>query len=132
MSFYPLLAAPLVVQVHAFLALGTVALTIAIFSLRKGSRLHRAFGWAWVIAMGSVAVSSFWINDMRWLGPFGPIHLLSAFVLFSLVRGVFAARSGNVRTHKRTMQSLTFGALVLAGAFTLVPGRIMFQVVSGG
>ena len=132
MSFDPLLSAPAVVQVHAFLALAAVALTIAIFSLRKGSPLHRVLGWMWVIAMTVVAISSFWINDFRWVGPFGPIHILSVFALFSLVTGVRAARSRDVTFHKRTMQSLVFGALIVAGAFTLLPGRIMFLVVSGG
>lgn len=30
------------------------------------------------------------------------------------------------------MTALVFGALIVAGAFTFLPGRIMFQVVSGG
>lgn len=132
MSFDPLLSAPLVVQVHAFLALGAVVLTVVIFNLRKGSRLHRVLGWSWVIAMASVAVTSFWINDFRWIGPFGPIHILSVTSLVSLVTGVRAARSHNVNAHKKTMKSLTFGALIVAGAFTFFPGRIMFLVVSGG
>ena len=131
MSFDPLLSAPAVVQVHAFLAFAAIALTITIFSLRKGSPLHRILGWSWVIAMASVAISSFWINDMRWVGPFGPIHLISAFTLYSLVEGVRAARAHNVATHKRTMKSLVFGALIVAGAFTLLPGRIMFEVFLG-
>ena len=132
MSLDPLLSAPLVVQFHAILALSAVALTIAIFSLRKGSRLHRVFGWTWVILMGAVALSSFWIGELRWIGPFGPIHILSVFTLVSLIRGVRAARSHRVADHRAEMRSLTFGALILAGAFTFFPGRIMFLVVSGG
>jgi len=36
-----------------------------------------------------------------------------------------------VRTHRITMISIFAGALVLAGLFTLVPGRIMHSVVFG-
>ncbi len=132
MTLAPLLAAPLVVQLHAFAAIGALGLTALIFSLRKGSPLHRMLGWAWVLVMAAVAVSSFWINGFRWIGPFGPIHLLSLLTLSSLVIGVRAARAQNVSLHKRTMISLVFYALIVTGAFTLLPGRIMFAVVSGG
>jgi uncharacterized membrane protein len=36
-----------------------------------------------------------------------------------------------VRTHKIAMLSIYAGALVLAGLFTLVPGRIMHSVLFG-
>ena len=132
MSLAPLLNAPFVVQIHAFMAFAVIGVTIALFSMRKGNPLHRVMGWAWVIGMGVVALSSFGINDMRWVGPFGPIHLISLFTLYSLVQGVRAARGHRVADHRQTMRSLTFGALIVAGGFTFLPGRIMFQVISGG
>ncbi|MEP1765349.1 MAG: DUF2306 domain-containing protein [Sulfitobacter sp.] len=132
MTLAPLTNASVVIQIHTAFALAAVLLTIAIFTLKKGSPLHRIFGWSWVIIMGIVAVSSFGIHELRLIGPFSPIHLLSIFTLWSLVRGVIAARSHRVRAHKRIMQSLTFGALLVAGAFTFLPGRTMFAVISGG
>ncbi len=45
---------------------------------------------------------------------------------------VLAARRGNIRRHGSAMASLFVGALVVAGAFTLLPGRIMHRVVFGG
>jgi uncharacterized membrane protein len=44
---------------------------------------------------------------------------------------VLGARTHHMRTHKITMISIFAGALVLAGLFTLVPGRIMHSVVFG-
>jgi len=132
MTLAPLANASLVIQIHTALAFLAVALTIAIFSLRKGSPLHRVLGWSWVIIMGAVALSSFGIHELRVVGQFSPIHLLSLFTLWSLVRGVMAARNHRVQVHKRIMQSLTFGALLVAGAFTFLPGRTMFAVISGG
>ncbi|MEO0938700.1 MAG: DUF2306 domain-containing protein [Pseudomonadota bacterium] len=132
MSFAPLLNTPAIVQIHAFVALALVAVTLILLSLPKGSVFHRTLGWAWVIGMGIVALSSFGINDMRVIGPFSPIHILSVITLVGLVYGVYAARSHNVAAHRRTMRSLSFWALGIAGAFTFFPGRVMFQVISGG
>ena len=42
-----------------------------------------------------------------------------------------AARRHRVRAHKITMISIFAGALMLAGLFTLVPGRIMHTVLFG-
>ena len=47
-----------------------------------------------------------------------------------LVLGVLAARRHRVRAHKITMISIFAGALILAGLFTLVPGRLMHGVCS--
>jgi uncharacterized membrane protein len=45
---------------------------------------------------------------------------------------VVAARRHHVGNHRFAMISLFAGALVIAGAFTLLPGRIMHRVVFGG
>lgn len=132
MNLTPFANASLVIQIHTFLALGAVALTIGIFCLRKGSPLHRTIGWAWVLMMGCVALSSFWINELRVVGLFSPIHLLSLLTLWTLVRGVTAARAHHVKEHKRQMKTLVFGALIAAGAFTFFPGRLMHAVFLGG
>lgn len=132
MSFSPLLSASMPVIFHAIVALALCLLTIVMFTLPKGNRMHRALGWVWVIGMGFVAISSFWISGLRHIGPFSAIHVLSVYTLFSLVANVRAARSHNVKAHRTGMKSLVFGALVLAGLFTLLPGRIMFEVVTGG
>ena len=81
--------------------------------------------------MAAVAVSSFWIHQIRLVGPWSPIHLLSIFTPIMPVVGVMAARGHNVRRHKITMISIFAGALVVAGLFTLVPGRIMHTVIFG-
>ncbi|MFT6091460.1 DUF2306 domain-containing protein [Sulfitobacter sp.] len=132
MSLSPLLSTSLAIQIHAFLAIAAVVLTIAIFTLPRGSTAHRWMGWSWVTLMAIVALSSFGIHEIRMVGPFGPIHILSAFVLFQLVINIRAARTKNIRAHARGMKLLTLGALVGAGAFTFLPGRIMYQVVAGG
>jgi len=132
MTLQPLFAEPGIIQIHALVALVLVPLTIAIFVVPRGRRAHRIMGWSWVIGMGVVAASSFWIHSFRLVGPFSPIHLLSVVTLVALVTGVRAARGHRVSLHRKTMRSLVFGALVVAGAFTLLPGRVMHAVLFGG
>ena len=69
---------------------------------------------------------------IRLWGPWSPIHLLSVFAPIMLVvarRG--RPRGHRVRAHRITMISIYAGALLLAGLFTLVPGRIMHAVLFG-
>jgi len=45
---------------------------------------------------------------------------------------VLAAHRHDVARHRRAMIMIFAGALVVAGAFTLLPGRIMHAVAFGG
>ncbi|MEW6396548.1 MULTISPECIES: DUF2306 domain-containing protein [unclassified Afipia] len=133
MSFAPLLNAPSIIQLHAFAAMGALALGLVQFSLPKGTLPHRTMGWTWVALMATVAVSSFWIHGRQIkLGePWSPIHLLSIFSLIMLPLGIWYAHSHRVRGHRITMISIFTGGLVIAGLFTFVPGRIMHAVAFG-
>jgi uncharacterized membrane protein len=122
----PLLDAAPAIPLHAFAAMAAFALGIVQFAAPKGTLPHRTLGWIWVGLMAFVALSSFWIHQIRLLGPWSPIHLLSIFTPIMLVVGVIAARS-----HKITMISIFAGALMVAGLFTLVPGRVMHAVIFG-
>jgi uncharacterized membrane protein len=132
MSLAPLLSAPTAIQIHAFAAMTAFVLGLVQLYRTKGTPSHRATGYVWVAMMIAVAASGFWIHEIRLWGPWSPIHFLSIFTLFMLPLGVLRARAHNVTAHKWTMVSIFAGALVIAGIFTFVPGRIMFKVVFGG
>ena len=68
MTLDPLLAAPLVVQVHAFAAMAAFVLGIVQLAGPKGTLPHRTLGYIWVGLMLVVAASSFAIQGMRQLG----------------------------------------------------------------
>jgi uncharacterized membrane protein len=51
--------------------------------------------------------------------------------LIVLPLGVWRAHHHDVANHRRIMIFIFAGALVIAGLFTLVPGRIMHSVVFG-
>ena len=131
MSLAPLLHATLAIQLHAFAAMTAFALGIVQLSAPKGTLPHRTVGWIWVALMATVAASSFWIHEVRLLGPWSPIHLLSIFTLVMLPLGVWRAHRHDVNAHRWTMIGIFTGALVIAGLFTLVPGRIMHSVIFG-
>ena len=81
--------------------------------------------------MLTVAVTSFWIHEIRQFGDYSLIHVLSVSVIVSVPMALAAARSGHVARHKNIMLSVFFFALIVAGAFTLLPGRIMYRVLTG-
>jgi uncharacterized membrane protein len=131
MSLSPLLDAAPAIPLHAFAAMTAFVLGLVQFAAPKGTLPHRTVGWIWVTLMLLVALSSFWINEIRLVGPFSPIHLLSIFTLVMVPLAVWKAHHHDVATHRRIMMYLFLGALLIAGLFTLVPGRIMHKVVFG-
>ena len=132
MSFDPLLAEKPIVIFHALAALTAILLGLFQLAGPKGTPVHRVVGWGWVLLLMAVAASSFWIQIFRQFGPFSWIHGLSVFTLIIVPVGVILARRHNVEGHKRTMIGIFLGALVVAGLFTLLPGRVMHAVVFGG
>jgi len=131
MTLAPLLQATPAIQIHAFAAMSAFALGLVQLAAPKGTLPHRTLGWIWVTLMLIVSITAFFIHQLRLWGPWSPIHLLAIFTLIMLPVGVLAAHRHAVERHRRTMIGLFLGALVIAGLFTLLPGRIMHAVVFG-
>lgn len=131
MSFAPLWAAAAPIPLHAILAMIAVILGIAQLAAPKGTKLHKITGRLWVAAMAIVALSSFFIFELRMLGPLSPIHIVSVLILYSLFIAVRAARQGNIAQHRMIMRYLFWFGLIITGWFTLLPGRTMYAVFFG-
>ncbi|MGB9367972.1 MAG: DUF2306 domain-containing protein [Xanthobacteraceae bacterium] len=131
MSLEPLLTSSPVIQLHAFAALAAFALGLVQFAAPKGTLPHRTIGFIWVALMAVIAISSFWIHSIRMFGPLSLIHLISIFTLIMLPLAVLHAHKHRVARHRNAMISIFVGALVVAGAFTFLPGRIMHAVALG-
>ncbi|TPN88201.1 DUF2306 domain-containing protein [Mesorhizobium sp. CU2] len=131
MSLGPLLSAPPPILWHAFAAFAALAVGGAQLALPKGNMRHRVMGYAWVALMLVIAISSFWIQQIRLIGPFSPIHLLSILVLVTAPLAAWYAHTHKVAAHRSAMIKLYIFALIGAGIFTLLPGRIMHAVVFG-
>jgi len=130
-SLAPLLHAAPSIQLHAFAAMAAFALGAVQLAAPKGTLPHRTLGWIWVVLMFVVAATSFWIHELRLWGPWSPIHLLAIFTLVMLPLAVLHARRHRVVSHRNAMISIFIGALVIAGLFTFLPGRIMHAVAFG-
>ena len=132
MTLTPLFDAPFAIQIHALSALAAVIIGAFILWRKKGTRLHKALGRVWVVLMFSAATSALFINEIRLIGPFSPIHLFSLFTYLSLFNGLRAIIiKRDVKRHRAEMQGLYIGALLLAGAFTFLPGRRMHMMLFG-
>ena len=132
MSLDPLLQAPVAIQIHAFSAIAAFAIGGFVLWRRKGTALHKALGKLWVVLMLVVATSSLFINEIRLIGPFSPIHLFAVLTYAGIGQALWAIRvQRNVAAHRAGMQATYLGALLLAGAFTFLPGRRMHDVLFG-
>ena len=128
----PLLAASPAIQFHAFAAMGAFALGAVQLAAPQRTLPHRIVGAVWVLLMVVVCISAFFIHELRVWGPWSPIHLLAIFTLLVLPIAVWRAHRHEVAQHRRAMLGLFLGALIIAGLFTFLPGRIMHAVLIGG
>lgn len=119
---------PLPILVHIGAALCAIAIgPFAIWRQRR-DRMHKLLGYAWVLAMATLCLSSFAIHSFGIIGPFSPIHALAVWVLWDLWRGVNFAISGQIARHEKTMKALYINSLYGAGALTFLPGRVFNQL----
>lgn len=131
MSLDPLLSASVAIQIHAACAIAAMLLGALVLFRPKGTPLHKMLGRVWVGLMLVVATSAIFISEIRLIGPFSPIHIFVVLTYAGVWEGIREIRRGNVAAHQATMKSLYLGALLLTGAFTLLPDRRMHHVLFG-
>ena len=126
-AFTDLLQRHPLVFFHLTTAFSALLIGTLVMLRRKGTASHRAWGWAFVLLMASTAVASGFIRDYRLpnIAGFTPIHFFTVFVLANLPRGIWCIRQGNVLGHRKTMRGLFIGGCIVAGVFTLLPGRFL-------
>jgi len=128
MSYKTLMFIHLYTVLPAFL-LGTIS-----FLLKKGTTLHKTIGKLYMVLMLFTATVSLFMPaavGSTLFNHFGWIHTFSILTLYTVPTAYTAIRKGNIKVHKRKMIILYIGALVIAGAFTLMPGRYLHGVIFG-
>lgn len=128
MNLTPLLDAGLPIQIHVATVVPAALIGPYLFLSRKGSPHHRLVGKVWLGLMVASALSSFFIHTINLFLGFSPIHLLSAYVLFGSWNAIRAARAHRIREHKLNVIGIYVGGIIIAGGFTLLPGRVMHEV----
>ena len=130
-SFADLLQRHPLIFFHLVTAIGALLIGTVVMLRRKGTAGHRAWGWAWVVLMGSTAVASAFIRDVHLPNIAGitPIHAFTALVAINLPRGIWFIRHGNVAAHRQAMRGIYIGGCLVAGLFTLLPGRFLGRLL---
>jgi uncharacterized membrane protein len=118
---------------HLVTALAALVLGVFLLARRKGTRSHRHLGWIWTALMASTALATLFIRDYKLPNVFGftPIHLFTLTVALMLPLGIWHVKHGRIDGHRRTMRGLYVGACVVAGLFTLLPGRFLGSLLWG-
>lgn len=116
----------------AYVHLATVlpAFVIGTYLLlsRKGSPVHKRLGKIYMVLMLATAVVTLFMPAVvgsRLFNHFGFIHFFSLLVLYSVPAAYLAARKSDVRQHKYNMIGVYVGGILIAGAFALMPGRLL-------
>ena len=122
--------APLVIQIHWITALTALVFGITMLVRRKGTASHKLIGRMFIILMLVTAISSFWIREIN-RGGFSWIHIFIPITFFASWEAIHYIRKGNVKRHKRAVIGMFFGALLIPGLFTLLPGRRMWMLFFG-
>lgn len=128
MSYEILMFTHLFTVLPAFV-LGTISLI-----LKKGTPLHKTIGRIYMVLMLFTAFVTLFMPAAvgpTFINHFGWIHLFSFLTIYTVPTAYVAIKKGNVKAHKRKMILLYFGALIIAGAFTLMPGRYLHSVLFG-
>ena len=119
------------IPLHALAAIVAILLGAIQLLSPKGTMIHKALGYVWVLLMLAVSVSSLFIHEINMWGKYSPIHILSLWTIFCLLLAIYFVRIGNIKRHKQTMTVLYLLALILTGLFTLLPGRVMHVIIFG-
>lgn len=122
--------APAVIQIHLATVLAAFALATVQMAGPKGTTLHRVLGWTLAVLFIVTAIDSAFIRNPQG-GLFNPFQIFSVWTLIAIPLAVFAARSGKVAFHARMMTGFYIGSLIIAGALTFLPGRLLWRVFFG-
>ncbi len=112
----------------AFLALG---LGIAMLMRKKGTPSHKVIGRIFVLAMALAAITSLFIKGLNG-DNYSFIHLFVPLTFYAIWELFYYVRKGNIKKHEKAVKGLFFGALLIPGLLSFLPGRLMWNVFLGG
>lgn len=122
-------ASPVII-IHALTAFVALGLGTAMFMRRKGTKSHKMIGRMFAVLMFVVAVSAIFIRNIN-DGGFSFIHIFVIVTFVALFQTFYHIRKGNIAKHKSAVKGLFFGALLIPGLFSFMPGRLMWVTFFG-
>ena len=122
---------PLAIQIHLATIVPSFFLgTWLIFFSTKGSPFHRGLGAIYLTLMTISAVAAIFIQSLT-PGHFSWIHIFIPLTLFGVASAIWRIRRKDVKGHRAAMLGVYFGGLIIAGALTFYPGRLMYKLFVG-
>ncbi len=97
----------------------------------KGTGSHKLIGRGFVVLMLITAFSAIFIREIN-RGSFSLIHIFVPVTFLGAWQAVYFIRKKDIKRHKKAVQGLFFGALLIPGLLTFIPGRRMWMVFFGG
>lgn len=128
MNYIELMKLHLITVVPCFI-IGTMLLVI-----KKGTSTHKNFGRVYMILMLATALVTLFMPaevGPRAFNHFGWIHCFSFLTIYTVPTAYWAIKKGDIKSHKRKMILLYFGAIIIAGGFTFTPGRHLHTLFFG-
>lgn len=117
--------------VHLLTVVPCIFLGAYLLLAKKGGKIHRKLGMGYMVLMVITAILALFMEARvgpKWLDHFGYIHLFSILVLWTVPTALIQVKKGNIKSHQRKMVLLYLGAIVIAGGFTLAPGRYLNEL----
>ncbi|MGJ8564497.1 MAG: DUF2306 domain-containing protein [Alphaproteobacteria bacterium] len=124
------LGASPVIIIHTLCAFAALGTGIAVWRARKGTKAHKALGRIFVMLMAVTAFSAIFIRLVN-KGQFSFIHLFVPLTFFAIWQAIYYIRKGDIRRHKKAVKGMFFGALLIPGILSFLPGRLMWMVFFG-
>lgn len=116
---------------HLLTVVPCIAMGATLFFMKKGTPIHKTMGRVYMILMMVTGIITLFMPAK--VGPqlfnhFGWIHSFSLLTLYSAPKAYFAIQKGNIKSHQYSMIGLYVGGILIAGSFTLVPGRFLHDL----
>ena len=131
MNIDALLNASPAVIIHTVCAFGALGLGTAMWLRKKGTPSHKMIGRIFVVFMAVTAFTALFITGLNgdkysWIHLFVPLTFYAIFQIFYFIR------KKNVKRHESAARGLFFGALLIPGIASFLPGRLLWHVITGG
>jgi len=123
------------IYIHAFFALIAVPVGLYILLTKKGTQKHKSTGRIWTLFLLIVSFTALFIQAIN-PGEYSLIHLLIPWTIGSLIYSIWSIRKFQKtklqkykKAHMYSMIGVYVGALLVAGVFTLMPGRLFYEIL---
>ena len=131
MNFDPLTSASPAILIHLVAAVLALIFGTIMWLRPKGTKSHKFTGRAFIVLLLLTAITAIFIREIN-RGQFSFIHIFVIVTFVGVVQSLQAIKNGNIKKHVKHVKGMFFGALLIPGLLSFLPGRRLFAVFFGG